>query len=191
MTEDRAAMSDQPPAERYALSMRILHWVRALLILGLIALGWTMTSLADDNAAKFATLYPMHKEFGVLLFCVALVQLTIRLRSALPKEPPSLSRWEVLLSKIVHHAMLTLIIVVPLMGYSMSSSFTQSDGVPFFFVELPELLPKNDAAFAVYQALHKYLAYALLGLILLHVAGVVKHRFFDRNRDSDVLPRML
>ena len=85
-----------------------------------------------------------------------------------------------------------LLIVVPLMGYSMSSTFTQSDGVPFFFFgQLPELLPKNDRWFEVFQLLHRIFAYALLVLIVLHVAGALKHRFVDRDEDADVLRRML
>jgi cytochrome b561 len=178
-------------ADRYALSLRILHWVRAVLILGLIALGWTMVSLGEANPSTFTLLYPLHKEFGVLVFLIAIVQLAIRSRSSLPPLPVGLARWETMLAKTVHKAMLALIVIVPLMGYAMSSSFTQSDGVPFFFVEVPELLPKNDAAFAVFQALHKYLAFTLLGLIVLHVAGVVKHRLLDRGGETDVLPRML
>jgi cytochrome b561 len=31
----------------------------------------------------------------------------------------------------------------------------------------------------------------MLALITLHILGVVKHRFFDRERDTDVLHRML
>lgn len=176
--------------DRYPLSLRLLHWVRATLIFGLLAVGFLMVRLADDTPGKFETLYPLHKEFGVLLFLIVVVQLIIRSRAALPALPAGLSRWEVLLSKTVHRAMLVLIVVVPLMGYSMSSTFTQSDGVPFFFMEMPELLPKNDDAFAVFQALHRYCAYTLLALIALHVAGVLKHRFIDRD-GTDVLPRML
>jgi len=81
--------------------------------------------------------------------------------------------------------------VVPLMGYSMSSTFTMSDGVFFFGTNLPELLPKNDAWFVVFQWLHKVLAYTLLVLVTLHVIGALKHRFLDRDARNDVLPRML
>lgn len=178
-------------ANRYPLALRILHWIRAVLILGLIALGWTMVSLSEETGSRFPMLYPLHKEFGVLVFLIAIVQLAIRSRSTLPALPAGLTRWEKVLAKTVHRAMLALIVIVPLMGYSMSSSFTQSDGVPFFFWEMPELLPKNDDAFAVFQVLHRYLAYTLLVLIVLHVAGVVKHRLMDRGGDTDVLPRML
>ncbi|KQM26933.1 MULTISPECIES: cytochrome b [unclassified Sphingomonas] len=177
--------------DRYSLPMRLLHWTRAALILGLIALGWTMTSLSDDVAAKFIWLYPVHKEFGVLAFLIGGIALTVRRRSTVPPHPAGLARWENRLSGIVQYAMLTLVVVVPLMGYAMSSSFTQSDGVPFFGLELPELLPKNDHAFALFAQAHAVLAYTLLALVALHVAGVVKHRFLDRGRDTDVLPRML
>lgn len=178
-------------SDRYTLPMRLLHWTRAALILGLIALGWTMTSLPDTLPAKFEWMYPVHKEFGVLAFLVGSLALIIRGRSALPRHPAGLARWEVMLSGIVQYAMLTLAILVPLMGYAMSSSFTQSDGVPFFGVELPELLPKNDRAFALFALAHKMLAYTLLALVALHVMGVIKHRVLDQGRDADVLPRML
>ena len=51
--------------------------------------------------------------------------------------------------------------------------------------------PKHDAAFAVCQALHGYGAYTRLALIVLHIAGGVKHRVVDKGGDTDVLPRML
>jgi Prokaryotic cytochrome b561 len=79
----------------------------------------------------------------------------------------------------------------PLMGYAMSSSYSQSDGVPFFFFDLPELLGKNDKAFSIFAWAHKITAYSLLALISLHVLAVIKHRFFDRGRDTDVLSRMI
>lgn len=177
--------------QRYAPSMRLLHWLRAILIIGLIGLGWTMTFLPETDLERFTWMYPVHKEFGVLAFIVGIVAIAVRLRSVLPGHPSGLKVWETTLSRITQWAMLSLAVVVPLMGYCMSSSFSQSDGVPFFFFDLPELLAKNDAAFAVFAWLHKVLAYTLLGLIVLHVAAVIKHRFFDHGRDTDVLKQML
>ncbi len=170
--------------ERYPTPMRALHWTRAALILGLVAAGWAMATFG------VYALYPLHKEFGVLAFIVATTAILVRTRVPHPTPPAGLARWERTLSGIVHHAMLALTVLVPLMGYAMSSSYSKSDGVPFFGVELPELLGKDDAAFAVFSRLHSVLAYTLLALVALHVAGVVKHRF-ERKPDVDVLPRML
>jgi cytochrome b561 len=179
---------------KYPVSMRVLHWLRAVIILGLIWSGWYMTGLPEDTPmATFDLFYPNHKQFGVLVWLLALVHLAIRWsnRATLPHEPEALKPWEKTLSHVVHRLIMLLTLLIPLLGYSMSSSFTQSDGVPFFFGELPELLPKNDQAFVVFQALHKYSAYVLLTLVVLHALGAIKHRILDKGGETDVLPRML
>lgn len=176
---------------RYPLSLRMLHWARAVLVIGMIAAGWLMTSLDDATPWKYGRLYPTHKSFGLLVFSLAVVQIVIRLRTTLPPSAPGIDVWEARLSKLVHAAMYMLLVSVPLMGYAMSSSYSHSDGITFFGLPVAELLRKDDARFAVFQLLHKIMAYALLAMIALHVAGVVKHRYFDKRPGSDVLPRML
>lgn len=181
-----------PESSKYPASMRGLHWLRAAVVIGTLTAGLVMVNLPDDLPAKFEMLYPNHKQFGLLALLLALAQLLLRIRSRVPELPSSLAAWERALSKFAHRAMYVLLIAVPLMGYSMSSTFTQSDGVPFFiFGHLPELLPKNDRWFEVFQLLHRVLAYVLLALLVLHVAGALKHRFMDKGADADVLRRML
>lgn len=182
-------------ASKYPLSMRALHWLRAVIIIGLIWSGWYMTGLPETTPMDtFNLFYSNHKQFGVLVWLLALTHLTIRWRNRaiLPQTPAGLANWEKVLSHLVHRAIIALTILTPLLGYSMSSSFTQSDGVPFFFFgHLPEILPKNDDAFEVFDLLHEYSAYLLLSLIVLHLAGAVKHRLLDKGGETDVLPRML
>lgn len=177
--------------DKYPLVVRLLHWTRALLIFGQLWMGWTMVRLSDDLPAKFDWYYPTHKQFGILTLLLVLVQLAIRSRTTLPPPPAGLAHWEKKCAKAAHYLLYALAIVVPLMGYSMSSTFTQSDGVPFFFMHLPEVLPKNDNWFKVFQWLHKTLAYTLLALVVFHILGALKHRFLDKDRDNDVLRRML
>jgi len=184
---------------KYPLSMRVLHWLRAAIILGLIASGWYMARFSDlpekdVPPAVFEIFFPNHKQFGVLVWLLAVVHLLIRWpnRARLPHSPEGLKPWEKILSHVVHRLIMVMTLITPLLGYAMSSSFTQSDGVPFFvFGKLPELLPKNDDAFEIFEALHAYSAYFLLSLIVLHIAGALKHRLQDRGGETDVLPRML
>lgn len=178
---------------KYPLSIRILHWLRAVLILGLIACGWYMTGRTENDPIA-GILYPNHKQFGILVWLLALLHLTLRwhYHAVLPHAPVSLKPWEKWLSHGIHRLLIVLTLLTPLMGYAMSSSFTQSDGVPFFFLShVPEILPKNDTAFRVFQTLHEYGAYLLLACVVLHVAGAMKHRLQDKGGDTDVLPRML
>ncbi|WP_230987278.1 cytochrome b [Allorhizobium terrae] len=178
--------------EKYPLSMRAVHWLRACLVLGLLVCGWYMTGLPEGDLSSF--LYKNHKKFGILVWLVALLHLGLRWRykSVLPSAPQALAAWEKLLSHLIHRLIIALTLLVPMMGYLLSSTFTQSDGVPFFFIaRLPDFLPKNDAAFEVFQTLHKYSAYLLLACVVLHVAGALKHRFQDKGGKTDVLPRMM
>ncbi|RKE79350.1 cytochrome b/b6 domain-containing protein [Rhizobium sp. AG855] len=182
-----------PQGEKYPALLRILHWLRAVLILSLIACGWYMTGRAEhDPVAGF--LYPGHKQFGLLAWLLALVHLVLRWRhqATLPTTPAALKPLEKLLSHGIHRLIIALTLLTPMLGYAMSSSLTDGDGVPFFFLShVPEILPKNDGAFAAFQMLHRYSAYILLLCIALHIAGTVKHRLQDRNGETDVLPRML
>ncbi|WP_257835322.1 cytochrome b [Burkholderia glumae] len=178
-------------AQKYPLALRLLHWVRAILIGAQLWTGWTMVRLDDKLPAKFDWYYPTHKEFGVLTLLVVVTQLAIRAMKPVPPLPPTLPTLDRRLAKIGHYLLYALAVSVPLMGYSMSSTYTQSDGVPFCFFRVPELLPKNDRWFEAFQWLHATLAYTLLALVVLHVLGALKHRFFDRNPEHDVLRRML
>lgn len=190
VTMNRPAPSD---VQKYPAGMRALHWLRALVVIGTLSVGLVMVNLPDELPLKFEQLYPNHKQFGLLALLLGLAQLVLRSRTRVPEPPAGLRPWERKLSTFVHRALYALLIIVPLMGYSMSSTFTQSDGVPFFFFfgQVPELLPKNDRWFEVFQLLHRIFAYTLLALVVLHVAGALKHRFLDRNEQNDVLRRML
>jgi cytochrome b561 len=183
---------DRPASvPKYPLRMRIFHWSMAAIILALILAGWLMISPDEVTLSPYDFFYPWHKSFGMLILFAALARLAIRVRTRTPDLPAGLAPWEKAAARGGHVLLYTLMIVVPLMGYSMSSSFTQSDGVYFFGVNLPELLPKNDARFEVFRMLHRYLAYTLLGLVMLHVIGALKHRFLDGNPENDVLKKML
>lgn len=178
---------------KYPLLIRALHWLRAVLVLGLIMSGWFMTGRAEDDATA-ALLYPNHKQFGVLVWLLALVHLTLRwyYHAVLPQASGALKPWERLLSYGTHRLIVALTLLTPLLGYAMSSSIPDGDGVPFFFLShVPEILPKSDTAFSVFQALHGYSAYLLLTCIVLHIAGALKHRLLDRGGETDVLRRML
>ena len=140
---------------KYALDMRAVHWLRALIVIGVLTLGLVMVNTPDDSSGKYDWFYPNHKQFGLLAWLLTLLQLGLRQLRPIPPTPQALHKWERQLSTAVHHLLYVLLIVVPVMGYCMSSSYSQSDGVPFFFAQLPELLPKNAKAFAVFPTFRR------------------------------------
>ncbi len=95
---------------KYPLSMRLLHWFMAVVILGMVWAGWTMVSMDDHVPAKFELFYPWHKSFGMLVLFLVLGRLTLRARSSIPPLPAGLSPWETKASRAAHVALYALMI---------------------------------------------------------------------------------
>ena len=175
--------------KKYPGSMRALHWIMAILIFGQIFVGWYMTPYKQSNLID--QLYVWHKSFGLLIFLLVIIRMTNRWRSNPPELPNTISSLDRKLAHIAHRSIYFFIVLIPITGYILSSTFKYSSGITFFGIDIPELLPKNDTAFAVFDRMHTILAYTMLAVLTVHVAGVIKHRFFDGNPDNDVLKRML
>ena len=80
-----------------------------------------------------------------------------------------------------------LFFVVPLVGWAYSSA-TGFPVVVFGVLPLPDLVAPDRALAEAIKPWHGRLAYALAALAMLHVAGALKHQFFDQDR---LLQRML
>ena len=167
--------------------MRVIHWLMAISILGLIAVGWYMQGIPDESPDKYA-LYPWHKSFGVTLLILFAIRLVVRLFSNVPPAPAALAGWEKLLSKVTHFVLYLLMLVVPLSGLMMSDY--AGFPVALFGIELPDMLIDNEQRAELMHSIHSIIPYVLLGVVILHLLGALKHRFFDEP-ESDVLKRML
>ena len=95
--------------------------------------------------------------------------------------------WQVQAAFASHSALYVLLLAIPLSGWAFSSA----SGVQVVYlglVPLPELLPKDRRAAAIFLLGHQTLNFTLLTLVCLHVAAALKHHFVDRDT---VLTRML
>jgi cytochrome b561 len=180
----------QSAMDRYPLVLRLLHWLMAICILGLIGLGIYMTPFESRSVAESDRLYYWHKSFGILVLLLLPLRLILRhsLRARLPQLPVGLPATERALAKGAKLALYVLMLAVPFIGWLHSSAYPFSSGVHFFVVDMPDLVAKSASLAATTVKIHRTLAYILLGVVVLHIAGAIKHRLFDRQ--NDVLPRM-
>ncbi|WP_257254601.1 MULTISPECIES: cytochrome b [unclassified Endozoicomonas] len=174
-------------SEKYPVLMRLLHWLMALTILGIIASGWYMAGLSKDVSYKY-DIYPWHKSFGILVLLLVVIRILIRLFSKVPKLPKGLPHHEKVLARVTHYSLYALMILVPVSGLTMSDAGGRA--VFFFGIPLPELMEDNKELAGTLHTIHTYIPYAFLGIIALHVVGALKHRFMDKP-ENDVLGRML
>ena len=175
--------------ERYGLISKSLHWLIALLILSLIAVGMYMTEL-DKEAPLRAQIYGLHKAFGVTVLGLVVLRILWIKLSAPPLLPAALEHWERQLAKTVKVLLYITMLFTPLAGYLMSNAADKP--VSFFgLAQLPAFVAPSKELRELFGEAHEILAYTLLTLVILHVVGALKHRLLDRNRDVDVLKRML
>lgn len=167
--------------------MRIMHWGMALLILGIIAVGWYMAWLDKSVSYKYE-LYYWHKSFGVLVIFLIAARLVIRWLSKLPPPLTTVTTVERRVGTLVHWLLYLLLILVPLSGYFMSDAAGKA--IPLFNLVMPSFLDKDPELAGLLHSIHTKIPYVMLGLIALHIAATLKHRFFDKP-ENDVLKRML
>lgn len=176
-------------AQGYGLVSKALHWLIALLILTLIGVGVYMAEL-DREAPVRLQLYSLHKAVGVTVLALVVLRVAWIKLSAGPRLPAGLQPWERLMSRVVKVLLYILMLLTPLAGYLMSNAA----GKPinwFGMFELPALIGENSQWREILGELHELFAFSMLGLIGLHLAGALKHRFIDKDPGLDVLKRML
>ena len=160
------------------------HWLVAIAVVGLFALGWWMVELTYYDP-WYRQAPAIHKSTGVLLFLVLTARLLWRW---LNPSPRALGRpWERRLAGLVHGLFYLLLFALMTAGYLISTA----DGsaidvfglfsVPATISDLPE---QEDIAGDV----HRWLAWTVIGLAALHTLAAFKHHLIDRD---DTLRRML
>ena len=162
---------------KYPLAMRTLHWLMALIIFGLIALGIYMSDLPKEDPSRM-DLYNLHKSFGFTILILFFVRLGIRLKSKIPELPSEISAKEKKLAKAGHHTLYLLIFLVPFAGVLFSNLYGY--GIYFFGLDIPPFFPQNAGIAESVGEIHGFLAYTLLALVGVHVLGALKHQFIDK-----------
>ena len=160
-----------PLAIRYGGLVVAIHWVSAALIVTQVYLGFAFGNLPKGSAER-AELFTWHKTVGVVILLLALTRLAVRLIDAPPPYPADFPKWERRVAVWTHRAFYFLIIALPLTGLAAVSK-RATDGMTelalgtwFPVVPLPAIGEP-----------HKWLAYAMLGLLVIHVFAALKNRF--------------
>lgn len=173
-----------PSAGRYTSTAIALHWLLALALLGAFSVGVYMSDLPFSPTRL--KLYNWHKWAGVTILTLSLLRLLWRLTHRPPADVP-MPAWQRVAAHGTHHLLYLLFFAVPLVGWAYSSAA----GFPvvlFGVLPLPDFVSPDKALAESIKPWHGWLAYAMATLVVLHVAGAIKHQIVDRD---GLLGRML
>ena len=170
---------------RYTWQAMLLHWLIALLIIGMLWLGYSIEDIPRNTPAR-AFYVNLHKSFGLLTLVLVLLRWGWRATHRTPALPSTMSRWETLAATWTHRLLYLCILLQPLSGY-LGSSFSKF-GVKFFGIPLPQWGWDDKAIRSVFNEIHATVAIVLVVLIGLHVLAALKHLLIDRDQ---IFQRML
>jgi cytochrome b561 len=180
-------------ATEFGLVSKTLHWLMAAIILTLIFVGIYMADLPTETAEQeqYAfQFFNLHKSFGVIILALIVLRLVWMRSSPAPALPSAFAPKERVMVKALQGLLYLLMIVIPLSGYLMSNA----GGHPINFFglgELPALIGENKAIGGLAHEVHEIMGWSILVLIVLHMAGAIKHRLKDKGGETDILKRML
>lgn len=170
----------------YGLVAVVLHWLVAVVVVGLFALGlWMVELIYYDPWYRRAT--DVHKGVGILLFLLMLARLGWRLANPRPAPESAHSRLKRVASAITHVLLYVLLFAVMTAGYLISTADGRAIDV-FGLFSVPASIAGLPGQADIAGDVHLALAIALITLAGIHTLAALKHHFIDRDR---TLARML
>lgn len=169
----------------YSPVARTLHWLVAVLVIGLIAVGIAMHMMASGPLQN--TLYNLHRSTGALVLLLAIIRLIYRLTHPPLPLPADIPPWQRLAAGSVHWSLYALLLIQPIIGWAATSAY-RAPIIVYGLFELPPILPVNQPFSEKLFAVHRWLGFLMIVVICAHVGAALFHHFVRRDR---VLTRMV
>lgn len=177
-----AARSD---LSRWGSIAKFFHWTIALFVIGLLIGGLVMVDMkVSPDKFKF---YALHKSFGVTVLVLMLLRFAWRGVDPRPADVAGMPPAVAFLAHSVHRLLYLALLAMPISGwvYNSASNFPLQW---FGLIQLPALVAPDKEIKHWAHETHEFLAWTIIVLLALHVAGALKHHFIDRD---ETLRRML
>ena len=194
------------PTTSYTKTAKVLHWLIAIGIFGMFALGWFMSELPKEAPKRIAydlfnlgvytwnlteeisprTFYfNLHKSIGVTIFALILIRILWRITHRPPALLASYKAWESKLASGAHHLLYLLMVALPVSGVIMATY--SKYGIKWFGIPFIKGLDNNPMR-ELFKDVHEIIGLIILLVIIVHIIGALKHKFIDKD---DTLKRML
>jgi cytochrome b561 len=157
-------------ASRYQPVLVALHWLLALMIIGLLCLGFFVLANMPNSDPNKLDILVWHMSGGMFVLVLMVVRLIIRRWSARPAMAVTGSPLLDRLASMAHAGFYVIVFLMIATGWTtgwLISGVFQPNGEP---------LPDNFAVFPSFRA-HAALATLLAILIVVHVAAALYHHF--------------
>ena len=132
--------------------------------------------------------YNWHAALGYDLVALLVLRLLWRWSLPVPALPADLAPWERFSAHAGHFGLYLLMFGSALSGWALAGTFRSPMNKDAFGLTVPPLLTIQDRAVrGMIEESHMILSYLLAALVVVHIAGALRHHFIKR---TDVMRRM-
>jgi len=179
----------KPVDQRYGAVAQALHWIMAIVVLVAFIYGPGGSERRVYSAARDAD-RQLHEALGLTVFALAFLRLAWRAMSRRP-DPPMISRWMDLASKVVQGLLYALFFVLPVTAITGA----WLEGHPLTLpagIQAGPWLAENHAWGARLATLHGWLGDTIMWLAGAHALAAIFHHVALRDGVLvSMLPRWL
>ena len=169
-------------SETYGTLAKLLHWVVALLLVGMVIAGLTFTEMERGDARTQLAL--THKSIGLLVLLLMTVRLLWKLANPTPVDPEGTPAWQKTAASLTHWALYAAVYFQLLAGILVSGQRP----IGFFgLFEFGPLLAENEQQHELFEELHETGWIIIAVLTVVHVLAALYHHWVKKD---DVLRRM-
>ncbi|OLQ84926.1 cytochrome b [Vibrio ponticus] len=167
----------KPEVKNYNIVARAIHWVSAIVVIGMFAVGLWMVDLSYYSE-WYRTAPHWHKSIGLLLAILTLIRLVWKGVTPSPKVEGN--AFEKIAAKLVHGLMYVVLLVLFVSGYLISTEDGRAIDV-FDWFSVPGLGALFEGQADIAGEIHFYAAWTLILMAAVHALAAIKHHVIDKD----------
>ena len=176
--------TDSNSLGKYPATAKWLHWLVGVIVIIMLIFGRTLEALPLDERAQMIM---GHSGLGTLVLLLMVVRWTYRLNNEPPGPTSNMSQLQTRLSKLMHWALYTLLIVQPVLGILQAMYIADYEIVAFGLINYSSFVTNDTGMARTFHILHSLNAIILSVLVLGHIGAGLYHHFMQHD---NVLRRM-
>jgi cytochrome b561 len=162
---------------RYHPLLVTLHWLLAVLIIAALAIGFFWLAAIPNSDPQKIDILLVHMAGRMLILALMVIRFIVRMLTARPPAAtagnPQLDR----IAPVIHYSFYILVVLMAGTGFATAILARLNEIV---FAGSGDPLPPTLMIYPT-RVVHGYIAFFLLGFIILHVSAALYHQFVRKD----------